>query len=244
MFKYTTWLAMLLVAGPLAAEETREISGTRIELAELVPSVSGEIGAIDLGRSPPPGGSRLFTRAEIQRQIVAAGFGTVGVTLPDVVRARTPGTTVTGPALAALVRPAVELALPPGVELSTLTVGASLMLSEDATVGTVTLSPIPRRAGSVRVGLSVELMSGGEVAHRLTATAVVKLSTKAARYDIARGGVVRLVLHRKSARIEAEGTALANADIGQVVSFRVTNSNKTLRARIVSEREAIVTEGQ
>jgi len=180
----------------------------------------------------------------MRRQISAAGFAPSTADLPDVVRARAPGITMTGAQLAELVRAAVERALPAGADLSTLSVSHSLTLAPGVSAGTVTLPPIPKRPGSVRLGVNVELLSEGEVAHRLTVMAVVNLSTKTARYTVVKGGVVRLSLQRKSARIEAEGTALASGDVGQVLSFRVTNSNKTIRARVLSEREAVVTEGQ
>lgn len=244
MLRLNAFLSVLLFAVPSWPEATREVRGPRIELGEVVPSVAEEMKLVDLGRSPPPGGARVMTRAEIQQKLTAAGFDARGVTLPETTRVQSLGRKFSSSELAELVRPAVERSLPRGVQLSTLTTSVSLTLSPDTAAGTIQIPPVPKRIGASRIGLSVELQADGETTHRLPVIAVVLVQQAAAEYAVKRGSSVRLVVRSRNARIAAEAVALENADVDQIASFRVLASSKTLKARVISAFEAVVAEGQ
>lgn len=223
--------------------QTVEVSGGRVTLGDLGSNYPEDLRQIDLGRAPPPGGSRLISRAELMRQIKAAGFSIGNIELPASVRVKSAGETYSALQLVALVEPAVMHALKPGVKLTKLTTYARLSLSPDTKVGAIRLPPCPKRIGAARISLVAELTLNGEVTHRVPLAAHVVVSSAAAAFSVRQGAIVQLHVRRRSAHITARGQALVNADIGDVATFRIQGTGRVVKARVTSSNNADVLEG-
>lgn len=233
-----------LFALPTSAEMVRDVEGLRIELGELLPDVADELKNVDIGATPPPGSSRLLTRKEVARQLQQAGFEPSLGSLPDVLRVRSPGKKYSANELSDWLTPAVRRALPSGVTLVRVKATSSVTLSPDANIGQVLMPKLPKRVGTVQTALTAVLTLDQETTHHLPISAVVTIDSGAARYDVERGSDVTLLIRKRSLRISAAGTALKDADIGDVVSVRVKNTGHTLLARLINTTEAEVVDSK
>ena len=97
-----------------------------------------------------------------------------------------------------------------------------------------------RRPGPATLTAIVELLHDGEVVSRLPITLLVEVSERAATPLVDKGARIDLVITRGSARISAAGVALEAAEIGEVASFKVSTTQKVLRARVESATRALV----
>jgi flagella basal body P-ring formation protein FlgA len=119
-------------------------------------------------------------------------------------------------------------------------VTTSVTLSPDAKIGQVKMPKLPKRVGTVQTAFTAVLTLDQETTHHLPISAVVTIDSDAARYDVERGSDVTLLIRRRALRITAAGTALKDADVGDVVSVRVKSTGHTLLARLTSTNEAEV----
>lgn len=232
-------LGLSLVNGA-AADPTRIIEGARIRLGDLADTSDAELADVDLGAAPPAGSSRLFARDELLNALRAQGLDVTQVRLPKSVRVTSAGRRFTPADLRALVEPRVRAALPAGVSLSDLRVSRGLLASPRLEVGHVRVPKLVRREGSLTVTASVDLIHEGSVAARVPVRLELLLSQEAAKPLVRKGSRIDLLIQRGQARISASGVALDDAELGQTRSFRVSSTNKVLRARIESPTLAVV----
>jgi hypothetical protein len=233
-------LVCLLGSGRASAEAERVIDSPRIRLADLVAMLPEGAAEIDLGPAPPPGGSRLLSREEILRHVREAGQSTERLAVPAAIRVTSAVRHLSARELQALVTPAIERQLPRGATLQAVIVQRGLALSPRAAVGHVNFTKFPKREGAYKTTAMVELTVSGEVAVRLPVSVSLELGAEAARSVLERGAQLHLVIERGAARVSAVGTALSDGDVGDVVAFRVQNTQKILRARIESRTSAKV----
>lgn len=231
---------LLLVATSVHATPLRVVAGARIELGEVLPDAPEDLRGVDLGRSPPPGTATTLTGNQVRSQLRAAGFNPAELKIPSLIRIRAEGEKLSKEQLASLAGPAVQKALPAGVTLVKLQASAALTLSPETKVGRVLLPKLPKRVGTLRTTLSVELLLEHEVTHRLPLIAIVNLSERAARHDAEKGSMIKLLVRRHSATVSATGSPLMNMDVGQVGQFRVMKTGRILKARLTSPTEAEV----
>lgn len=244
-FQRRTALWAMLVSGFIgaaSAEEVRQVHGLRIELGELVPDAPAELHLVDIGQSPPPGSSRLVTRKQVEQQLAQAGFASDQLQMPATVRARAEGKTMSASELSDWLAPAIKSALPQGVELVQVRTSTRLTLSPEAKVADIRVPKLPKRVGTVQLGLTAVLSLDGETTHHLPLVVVVSISPQAADYEVRQGATVTLVIQRRTLRITAAATALGGADIGDIAQFRVQSTGRTLKARVVSRDQAVVVE--
>jgi hypothetical protein len=113
------WLPLVttLVTNIASGEETRTVDHARMRLADLVPSVPASMADIDLGPSPPPGGTRLVGRDEMIVAIRRAGAFANTTRLPSSIRAVAASRRIPSSELTALAAAEIAKHLRPGVEL-------------------------------------------------------------------------------------------------------------------------------
>lgn len=232
--------ATLLVSLPGFAEELRMIDGARIRLADIAEVESDELAEVDLGPAPPPGSSRLLSRDEVLRELRAQGLEPRRLKFPASVRVGSAARRYTPTDLSSMIQPGVEAALPYGVKLKQLRNLRPINASPRLQLGKVHLPKLPRRAGPLSLTVTVELVRGQDVMQRVPVTLELDISEQAAQPVIRRGARLDLVIQRGSARISAAGTALDDGELGQVVSFKVSTTQRVLRARIESASAASV----
>ncbi|HEX4335194.1 MAG TPA: flagella basal body P-ring formation protein FlgA [Polyangiaceae bacterium] len=222
----------LVLAGTVHADAPVIVSGGRVELVELVPSVPDAIRNVDVGQAPPPGGTMLLDRDRVLAQLRAAGVDPKSVALPKLLRVVGASKRWSPLELTAFARASVEAALPGGVTLSHLEARMPLVAAPDAVIGHAEVPKLPKRAGVFRTSVVVPVIADGAVVSRVTLSATLEISDAAARPDVARGGRVTLVIDRRSARIGAAGVALNDSDIGDVGEFRVDKTGRVVKARL------------
>jgi hypothetical protein len=232
--------AAFLLAAPALAEPVKQIESARVTLRDLVESAPAELAGVDLGPAPPPGGSRLIARDELLREIRRAGADAKGLTLPELTRVVSAGKRFTPAELGRLFEPALRAALPRGVTLKSVTVARGALVSPRVEAGAVFLPKLPRRRGNVKSSGSVELVLDGAVVSRVPVAVWFSIEPVAAEPLVKRGSRIDLVIERGPARITAAAVALADAEIGDVVQFRVGATQKMLRARVESRSLARV----
>jgi Chaperone for flagella basal body P-ring formation len=240
--RLATAVAVALAVAPrvAAADGPLVVTGPRIELAELVPNAPEALRDLDVGPAPPPGGTALLDRDGVLSQLRSAGADPKTISLPKLLRVIGASRRWSPPEVTAFVRDAVEAALPRGVTLTHLEAKMPLVAAPDAAAGHAEVPKPPKHAGPFRTAVIVPIVTGGQVAARVTVMATLDVSDAAARPDVARGSRVTLVIDRRSARIGAAGIALADADVGDVGEFRVDKTGRVVRARLDATDLAMV----
>ena len=232
--------ALFALAAPALAEPVRTLEGSRIRLGELADTSDPELKALDLGPAPPPGSSRLISREDVLRELRNQGFEQKKLAFPPVLRVVSASRRYSPNELSALLLPEVNAALPHGVTLKDLKVPHGLVTSPRVSVGRIKLPKLARRAGPVDVTVVAELTQDGEVVTRVAVGLALDVSEQAAAPLIDKGARVDLVILTGSARISARAVALEPADIGEVASFKVSTTQRVLRARLESRTQAQV----
>jgi hypothetical protein len=232
---------VLLLSAPTPAEESRVVSHARLTIADVA-FATADIGALDLGPAPPPGGSRLVGRAEIEDRIRAAGLDPKGVALPKVVRVVGASQRLSPDALAKLATGAVTRALPQGVTLEKIEAAYEIVTRPGSSVKSASIAKVPRQKGQAHVSAVLELATEDDVVTKVPVALTVDVSDAAAKADVPRGTRVEIVLERGAIRIATSATALADAEIGDTQSVSIVATGRVVRARFVSRERAEIVE--
>jgi flagella basal body P-ring formation protein FlgA len=224
-----------------AADDNRIVSHARIKVSDVA-TISAPIGAVDLGPAPPPGGSRLFARAEIEDKVRAAGLDPSELKLPKSVRVVSASQRLAPEMLAKMAAPAVTRALPEGVTLEKVEPANELVIRPGTTVKSAAIAKLPRQKGVVHSTAILELATEDDVTTKIPVAITVDVSEGAAKADIPRGARVELVLERGAVRIATSATALADAEIGDTANVSIVATGRIVRARFVSRERAQIVE--
>jgi len=232
--------ALLGLPGLATAETTRTLDRTRVHLGDLLSTQDSELGAVDLGPAPPPGSSRLISREDVVRELRVQGLEQRKLNIPEVMRVVSASRRYTPSEVSALLLPQVSSALPPGVELQQLKISHGIVTSPRVQVGPIKLPKLARRAGSVDVTVVADLLNEGEIVTRLAFGLTLNVSEQAAAPLVDKGARVELVILSGSARISAGAVALEAANLGEVIPFKVSTTQRVLRGRLETRNQAVV----
>jgi len=238
-------IALFALVLPLSAvaEPTQSIDHARLLAGDVVKAAPAGIAEIDLGPAPPPGGSRLLTKNEIEHMLRQRGVDTTKLTIPASIRVVAAAKRVTPGELTALVTPAIVQTLPPGVALTKVQPTYEVVVPPSATVGPVEIPRHPRQKGPFRTTATVQMLADGEIVARVPVPVVLEVSEEAARPDVARGARIGLVIDRRSLRIMTQASCMLDANVGDVVNVLVVPTNRVVKAKITSRDEAQMVEG-
>ena len=218
-------LALLWLPGMASAQGA-------VVLAEVVPALEGtELGALEIGPAPPPGGARRVTRGEVLVALRRAGRSTRGLSIPRVIRVRREAQSLDAEALASLARPFAAAALAPcRIESLDVQNGASVAVGalEVAVEGRA-----PSRSGAAP--LVVVLTAGGRET-RVPAQARVACPAPVIRP----GARVQLVARFGRVEASAPGVARQPGRVGDVIRVQNVRSRATLSARVLDDRRVEV----
>lgn len=225
-------------APAVRSEPIRTIDSPRILVVDVVSAADG--GDVELGPAPPPGGSRLVERREVEARLRESG-GTPGkLDMPAVVRVVRTARHMTQAELHAEAAPVLSAALPPGVSLVSLQFSRGIVVPPHAAVRKAVVPKLPHRAGAMKTTVMFEIMEGADVAARVPGTVTLDISEKAAQPVVVRGARLDVVIEKGPARVTAVGFALSDADVGEIVSVRVDSTQRILEARVESSQSAKV----
>lgn len=226
----------------LAAVRQVSVTGARVRLGDVVASAPEGASDLDLGPTPPPGGSRVITRDELRRAVKDSPAERLA--LPEAVRVVRKTRRMRGPELEALAR--AELArgpMPKGATLAAMRPPAAADVPEGCERAGVELPPMPRRAGPYAGSVVVTFYCDGTPTTRVTVPSNFQLSSAAATPDVARGAPLTLVLQRGLVEVTAAAVAGGEGDLGAVIPVTVRPTGRVLRARLVARDRAVAVEG-
>jgi hypothetical protein len=233
--------ACTVLTGPAAAETKINVTGASIRVSDVDPGAAPEIADVELGRAPPPGGFRVLSQKEIRQRLREAGVDTARVTVPLSVRIESPAERWRPEEVAVRADAAVRAALPPGVTLVKLTSRQAVLVPPGTTVASVT-PVIPRRVGRHELTLVAELRHDEEIVARAPLSLVVEVSAEAFAPVVRKGDRLTLVVEHGNAKVGATAVAMADADRGDAIWFKVTSTGKMLKAKVASRDVGVVVE--
>lgn len=236
---FRTALALIAISSLASAEPQVWVEQGRIKLADIA-QAPPRLSELDLGPSPPPGGSRLISRSEVEDELRSLGEDPRLLKLEAVVRVTRRSKQRSAEELREWLQPAIEQALPPGVHLQQFRLRRPLVTPVHASVGRVVVPRLPRRAGITSVTATVEILDDGDIFVRVPAPLRLEISPEGAQPAVARGERVDLVIERGPATISAVAVTLQDLDVGDIGSFRVVATQRLLRARLTSKTLASV----
>ncbi|MGF1465934.1 MAG: flagella basal body P-ring formation protein FlgA [Sandaracinaceae bacterium] len=214
-------LLVSLAAASVAAQDP-------IRLAEVLPALEGtDLGDVDLGPAPPPGGARVVRRSEVLLALRRAGRSTRGLAVPRRTVIRRAARTIAPERLEELARPAIEARLAP------------CRLASLGPVAPVTIPPgelrvavegrAPARGGPVPLVVSLRV---GETEVRRALQARVECPPPVVRA----GAPVRLVARVGPVVASAPGVARQHGRVGEVIRVQNRQTRADLEGRVVDAR--------
>jgi len=241
--KFTAFLLASLVCLSANAEALRTIDGTRIHLSEVSDGYDdGDLASLDLGPAPPPGNSRLLSRAEVEDQLRAAGDDAKSLRMPSALRVKSASKRWSADDLREAVTPRLLAALPPGLKFKTAKLNRALVTSPNVVIGEAHFPKFPKREGELTLTATVDLLQDGATVLRVPVTVVVLVTEAATHATASKGARVNLVIEHGAARVTALATALSDTELGGLGLFRVASTQRVLRARLLSADSAQVVE--
>jgi len=236
-------LAFFLAISASAAPEPKVVvSRPRIVVGDLLERAGLLVAGIDLGPAPAPGGSRVFSREEIETAVRRAGASPQGLAIPSTIRVESAAVRTSADDLAAVLRPSIAKQLTTGVVLVKIEPMGDLLLPPRAQLHSVTLPKAPRMRGNFRTAAVAEFALDGAVIARATVPVTLDVTEEAVRADAPRGTHVALIADVGSVQITTSAVLLGDARIGDTVSAQVSSTNRVVRVRLTRPDMAHVAE--
>ncbi len=239
MKRYLFILALLFPTVVLA-QTTRTVDHARLVIADLVPGAPSAMASVDLGPAPPPGGTRVIAKGEVDSRLRSAGLEPSALRMPQSIRVLGASKRISPVELGRLATPLIEKELPAGIRLTKTEPYSEVVVSPRATVRSATVPRPPRQKGQFRTTATVELVNDDVVVARIPVPILLDISEAAAKADLQRGSVVMLVIDSRSVRISTEGVVMADANVGDVANVQVKSTGRIVPAKLVSKDEAKV----
>ncbi|MEO7037463.1 MAG: hypothetical protein ABI548_26150 [Polyangiaceae bacterium] len=226
-----------------SAELSQTIYTSRIHLSEVSDGYDdGDLASLDLGPAPPPGSSRLLSRAEVEDQLHAAGDSAKKLRMPASLRVKSAAKRWTADELRDALTPKLISGLPAGVHFKASKLNRSVVTSPSVTVGEAHLPRIPKHVGELTLTAIVDLMQDDVIVLRVPITLVVQVTELATQPTAAKGTRVNLVIEHGETRVTALAIAMSDTELGATGLFRVASTQRILRARLLSTDAAQVVE--
>jgi len=235
-----------LSAWPLVAhaEPVRTVDHARLLLGDVLASAPAGLAEVDLGPAPPPGSSRLLTKAELERQLRERGVDLSKLAIPAAVRVVGAAQHIAPDKMAELATPAIIKELPPGVTLTSVRASYEVVVPPGAEIKSAKLSKIVRQKGTQRSTATLEFSSDGAPVANVPVAVVLEVSEQAARPDVVRQSRINISIERGAVKVSGTGQVMADANVGDKVSVLVLATGRVVKALIVSQNEAQLLEGQ
>jgi hypothetical protein len=230
---------VMLGAGRAAIPQDKEIASPRIHLGDLV-DVGGAAAAMDVGPAPLPGGSRIFTQADIAKLIPASEKARA---IPLAVRVIRKTQDLGAREVEMIVRDALaKKPLPAGATLDGIQ-AAPVRVAAGWTSATFVLSGLPRQVGLVTTTATIQLEQDGIAVGRIDVPLRLKLSPEAAAPVIVHGAVVSLLIQRGLVQVQAPAIASNDGWTGDVITVTIRSTARVVRARVLDAKNVVLVEG-
>ncbi len=224
------------------ADTAHTVERSRLRVGDVVSSASAEIAEVDLGPAPPPGGSRVVARDEVQDKIRGAGYEVGTLVIPQTVRIVSASRHITPGELNELCGSELVKVLPPGISLVKAKAPRAIVVSPGATVRGAKITRPPRQKGQFQTTATLEFQSDGEIVARAPIPVTLDVSELAAQADLPRGRRISVFIDRKGIRVSTSGTVQADANVGDIVQVQIASTGRVVKAAVKSTDEAEVIE--
>ena len=237
-------LALVLTFGELLASaaptiETVEIAGPRLRVGDFVKGAAPNEAALDLGPAPSATGSRLLSRADLERLLKDAGYAKK-VRLPEATRVVRKMRRLGEEELVSEIRKAATL--PRGVSLAAIHAPRSTDVPDGFDRVALDVGKVARRAGAQPVTARVSFLRGDEVLATVTMPVELSVSAEASRPDAARGTSLTLIVRHGLVEVTTSGVAGADADMGAILPVTVRATGHVVKAKLVEPARAVLVE--
>jgi hypothetical protein len=218
------------------------IAAARVHLGDVLPAITGDAAAVDLGPAPAPFASRLVTRDDLLRALAEA-HSKPPAKLPDAVRVVRKMRRLGAAELEQLTRGALPANLPRGAALTAVRAPRSVDLADgwDSVVARVPRPP--HRVGSFPTTVTISFLVGAESLAEISFPVDVTVSAAGAAFDVPHGGQLTLIVKRGLVEIEAPAIATTDADIGSILAVALRPSGRVVRARLLTADRAELVDG-
>ncbi|MEM9697097.1 MAG: flagella basal body P-ring formation protein FlgA, partial [Myxococcota bacterium] len=225
-----------LLTSPAFAMATVEVSHPTIRLSDLLGERGAGLEHIELGRTPPGGGSRVIRRKDIEAALTEAGV--VGISrLPTAVRVVRKMDRLAADALNKLARDALKTAgLPKGAVRTRFRPPRSVRVPAGYDRVSISVPKPPRRDGRWNCTAMLSFHHGEEQLVRIAIPTELELSKAAAKPDIEKGDSLILIVRSGAVEVQVRGSAGANADVGDGLPIMLRPSGKVVLGRLVAPR--------
>jgi Chaperone for flagella basal body P-ring formation len=240
LLSFYVLLVLCFVAPASHAQSVVEVDHGLVRLGHVWSAAPRELSDFEVAVAPPAGSSRLLAKKELVARLTEQGVSTKGLALPLNVRIKTRSQTWSFEQIEAASREGLVGVLERGVVLVRVRARGGILVPAGTVAGPFELPKLPRRAGEVTVSGVLPLKHGSEVVQRVPVTLVLTVSPAAAAPLIRRGSVLQLVVMKSSAQISALAEALADADAGETIQFRVQSTRRVVQGIVQSQHKALV----
>jgi hypothetical protein len=236
-------LAVILASSLGRADETRVVSRTRLKVSDLVHAPDA-MGDVDLGPAPPPGATRLVSRAEVEEKLRTAGQDPKKLKLPMSVRVVGASMRFTPETLAKAATPAIEHVLPVGVTLARVEPSNDVVAHPGTTVRGATVPKLPRQKGPAQSTAMLELASEDGYVTKVSVGISVEISEAAAKADVPKGGRLEVIYERGTIKIATTGVALTDMDVGETAQMSLVATGRVVRAKLLTRDRAEIVDSR
>jgi hypothetical protein len=235
-------LVLLVGLAPALAlgDTSRIVERARLRVGDVVAGAPTEIADLDLGPAPPPGGSRVVGKNEVEEKIRSAGFEVSRVKVPAAVRLVAASRHIAPAELNELCQVELVKVLPAGISVVKANAPRELVVTPSATVREAKIGRPPRQKGQFQTTAMLEFQSEGEIVARAAIPVTLDVSERAALPDVPRGRRITLFVAKKGIRVSTTGVAQTDANVGDVASVQVATTGRVVKAEVKSADEAEV----
>jgi hypothetical protein len=218
------------------------VTTARVHLIDVLPAITGDAGAFDLGPAPTPGASRLVTRDDLLRALDEA-HAKIPAKLPEAVRVVRKMRKLLALEIEQITRAALPAKMPRGASLTALRAPKSIDVADGWDAIAARIPRPPHRVGSFPTTVTLGFMSGVETLAEISFPIDVTVTAEGAAFDLARGAQLTLIVKRGLVEVEAPAFATTDADIGAVLPVTLRPSGRVVRARLLTADRAELVDG-
>ena len=241
-------VALVALAAPASAAKPAKakvaripevvIAHARLTVGDVLPTATTEAAAIDLGASPPLGGSRMLDHDEIALALTSRHVE-APADIPLAVRVTRKADHLEGVGLERIVRQALDARMPKGASLTGIHLTRPLAIPSGWTRVSAELPRPARKVGPVSSATTLNFYEGDQPIAMASIPVELTLSEAAMVPDVPRGSHVTLVIRRGLVEVSTLGSANVDGDIGDAVPILLKPSGRIVQARIEDKDHAI-----
>ncbi len=232
-------LTLAIGADAFAKPAVPEVAvlGPRVALRDVLPGAPVDVAGTDLGPAPPPNGTRLVTRLELEAALKGKKFD-----LPDGVRVVRKMRKLGAPELSkSLDLALVARPIGRGGKLKIARPPKQLDVAEGWDVVVVDVPRPPRKAGAHTTTALLQFRRGTELLGSVSIPIDIDLPKEALLPDVPLKSAITLLVKKGSVEVRTKATAGSDGDVGDTIPVLVSSNGKVVSAKLESAQLGVAT---